>query len=200
MKCPKCGCGVRKNTFCPYCKITADEIRFASNNEAKKRIKEKNTEDVYISSTIPYDVSKWKLLLITIFGGVIGLDAYYLGRHKRGIIQLAIFVVAFMLFTVQQLGGYEFLDVPLDILALTCAILVFLWIGSIFGVMLNKAKVPIVLPTKSELETRQQEYNDSIKAKEESKEEKRQKRYNKMLEKEKKNLEKKEKKSKTDEK
>ncbi len=200
MKCPKCGCGIKQDTFCPYCKITADEVRFASNNEAKKRIKEKETDGVYTSSYIPYDVSKWKLFFITLFGGVFGFDAYYLGRYKRAVIQFATFFLAFVSFTLKQYFGFEAFALPTDILTLICAVFVVMWIGNVIGVAFNKATVPVVLPTKAELVTRQQEWNDSEKAKADAKEAKRQKRYDKMVEKEKKNIEKEEAKKKSDEK
>ncbi|MBE5735344.1 MAG: TM2 domain-containing protein [Clostridiales bacterium] len=200
MKCPKCGCGIKKDTFCPYCKITADQVKFASNVEAKKRIKQKDTDEVYTSSYIPYDVSKTKLFFITLFGGALGFDAYYLGRYKRGIIQFAVFILTFMLFVLSRVLGYKALIGVTDFFGIACVVFIFLWIGNVFRVLFNKATVPIVLPNAEELDSRRQAYEDMLKAKAEAREVKQNKKYDKMVEKEKKNLDKKEKKTKSDEK
>ncbi len=200
MKCPKCGCGIRKGAFCPYCKITADEVIFASNVEAKKRIKAKDTEDVYTSSYIPFDVSKKKLFFVTFFGGLLGFDAYYLGRYKRAIIQFATIVLAFIMYTLSYVLGYTVLRSVTDILGIASCIFLVMWIGNTFRVLMNKATVPVVLPTADELSERKAKRDDEEKAKADAKEARSKAKYNKMVEKEKKNLEKKESKSKTDEK
>ena len=121
MKCPKCGCKIQKQIMCPYCKITGDEVRFASNKEAKKRLKNKSNEGVLMSSYIPYDVDKRKLAAITIIGGFFGFDAYYLGRFRYGVIKLATIFLTFICFTLDKFLGFSFLNPLTDILTIICA-------------------------------------------------------------------------------
>ena len=191
MNCPKCGCKMRKQIICPYCKITGEEVKFASNKEAKKRIKNKNTEEVYISSYIPYDVDKKKLSIITVLGGFWGFDAYYLGRRRYAIIKFGIIALTFYCFIMSHFLNYTFFDTPTEILAFICAIFVFMWFGSMFGLLFNKAKVPIVLPDKDQLKQRMEEREEQIKEKERQKEEKAKKEFDKKVAKEQKKMEKK---------
>ena len=191
MKCPICGCKMKKEIVCPYCKITGDEVRFASNKEAKRRIKRKETEEVYESTYIPYDVSKKKLLTIAVLGGFIGADAFFVGRYKRALIQSAIIFLSFMMFIMFQYLGMIFLKVPVELMTLVCAWFMLTWITNICNIIFfNKATVPIVLPTKEELKDRIQERDEMEAEKKRQKEEKSKIKYEKMVEKEKENLEK----------
>ena len=196
MKCPKCGCKMKKQIICPYCKITGDEVRFASNKEAKERIKIGDTSEVYISSYIPYDLSKKTLLLITIFGGVLGIDAYYVGRRKRGIIQVATFALAFISFLMYYAIHVGFFKHITEILTLVCAIFVCLWLSAIFRLCFGICKVPIVLPNEEQLKQRKENYKQELKEKEEVKLKKEAEKLEKKVNREKKNLEKKERKKK----
>ena len=44
MKCPICGCKMKEEFMCPFCKITGEQVRNVSNKEAIKRIKTKDTK------------------------------------------------------------------------------------------------------------------------------------------------------------
>ncbi len=200
MNCPKCGCKMKKEIICPYCKITGDEVRFASNVEAKKRIKEKNTEDVLMSSYIPYDVSKKKLALIMIFGGFLGFDAYYLGRKKYGIIKISIIGLAFFSFILSFYLGYSFMETPTDILTFICAIFMIMWFSSLIGLIFNKCKVPIVLPNEQQLKQRIIDKKEEQDKKERLKEEKTKQKFDKKVKNMQKKMQKEEDKKKKDEK
>jgi len=199
MNCPKCGCKMKKQIICPYCKITGDEVKFASNYEAKKRIRNKETEEVYMSSYIPYDVDKKKLAIIMAIGGFFGFDAYYLGRHKFAIIKMATIALGFLTFVLSFYFGFQFLTTPSDILAFACTIFLIGWFSNMIGLIFNKAKVPVVLPTKEELRSRLADYKQMQDEKERNKEEKVKEYYDKKVKKEQEKIRKEEKKKKKDE-
>lgn len=182
---------MKKEIVCPYCKITGDEVKLASNKEAKRRIKRKEVEEVYESTYIPYDVNKKKLLAITVLGGFIGADAFYVGRYKRALVQSAIVFLSFVLFVMYQYLSVVFLKVPVELLTLVCAWFVLTWFTNIFNIIFfNKATVPIVLPTKEELKDRLQERQQMEEIKKSKKEEQNKRKYEKIVEKERVNLEK----------
>ena len=69
MTCPICGCKMPNKTMCIYCKITGDQVENASNKKAKERIKNHDRKEVYYSTTMPKDVNRTKLLLLTLLLG-----------------------------------------------------------------------------------------------------------------------------------
>ena len=184
MKCPKCGCKIHKQIMCPYCKITGDEVRFASNKEAKRRIKEKNTKEVYNSTYLPYDVDRRKLTLITIFGGFFGFDLHYLGRYKSAIIQFAIIILAFIFVVMTNFFGYSFIKIITEVLTLISTIYLMIWFTKIFNILVfKKANIPVVLPTKIELKDRIVAKTEAEKLYNEKKENRKSAKYNKLVEK-----------------
>ena len=88
MKCPICGCKMKEEFMCPFCKITGEQVRNASNKEAIKRIKTKDTKEVYTSSYLPKDVNNTRLMLTCLFGGVFGVHQFYTGKYKTGFFYL----------------------------------------------------------------------------------------------------------------
>ena len=195
MKCPICGCKMKKEIVCPYCKITGDEVRFASNKEAKRRIDRGDTKEVYNSTYIPYDVDRRKLMWITIFGGFFGIDAYVMGRKKRGIIQTSIILFSFLVYLLYQYVGLLFLHLPTEFLTLVCSVFMIMWFTAIFNIVfLKKAIIPVVLPTKQELKDRIVEREAQIKENANKKEARAKAKYDKLIQKEKRKMEEAEKK------
>ena len=186
MKCPICGCKMKQEIVCPYCNVTGDDVKFASNREAKKRIKANDTKEVYNSTYLPYDVDRKKLALITVVGGFFGFDLYYLGRYKGGIIQFATIFLGFISVVLSQFFGYTFLSGITEVLTLICAVYFLIWLTKIFNILLlKKAKVPVVLPDKVELKNRIIAKNEADKLKQELVEKKKSAKYDKLVRKEK---------------
>ncbi len=189
MKCPKCGCKMKKEIMCPYCKITGDQVRLASNQQAIERIKAKDTDEVYMSSTLPYDVSKKKMIAATVCGGWFGLHYYLVGRYKAAAIQSVVLLAAFLSFFFQYVIGITWLKYPTEALTLIYAIYVFLWLTAAVKSCFGIVKVPIVLPTKQEMEQRKSEIETKLAEKNIREENKKQAKYQKKVQKEKRKME-----------
>ena len=84
MKCPICGCKMKEEFMCPYCKITGRQVKTASNKKAKEKLITGDQEGVYNSSYLPCDINNTRLMLITLFGGPFGLHRFHVGKFKTG--------------------------------------------------------------------------------------------------------------------
>ena len=147
MKCPICGCKMREQFMCPFCKITGDQVRNASNKEAIERIKKKNTKEVYISTYLPKDVNNTRLLLISLFGGFFGVHNIYVGKFKTG---LFFAISAFFSLVSYILSHIIFKDVlwlqyVMTIGLIFGAINIFCWISSVFKILFRVFPMPVVL-------------------------------------------------------
>ena len=186
MNCPKCGCKMQKQIICPYCKITGDEVRFASNKEAKKRIKEKNKEDVLISHYRPFDVEKRIMILITIFGGFFGIDKYYVGRYLSATIHASVITFTFIMVTLRFIYlAIEVIKVLTELSSLVATIYTFLWLCNIVRVFFNGGTYPVVLPNKEQLELRIKQHEAKLSEMEAKKEAKKEEKKDKKSKKEK---------------
>ena len=83
---------MKEEFMCPYCKITGEQVKNASNKEAKARIKKRDTKEVYSSSYMPKDVNRTRLWLVNFFGGFLGLHQFYVGKWKWGLYSILSFV------------------------------------------------------------------------------------------------------------
>ena len=83
--CPRCNKKMPMEVLqCPSCLLNFQKFESATNKDAKVAIKNKENDRVLMRVGVPSDVSKWKLLLITIFLGLTGAHYYYVGRYKMG--------------------------------------------------------------------------------------------------------------------
>lgn len=147
MKCPICGCKMKEEFMCPYCKITGTQVKEASNKKAKERIKKKDTKEVYNSTYMPQDVNRTRLLLVTLFGGFVGAQKFYVGKYKMGL--FSVFAFAYC-FTFYALSFFIFKDVMAlkyfaDFGYMMYAVVIFVWISDFFKVLFKKFSIPVVL-------------------------------------------------------
>lgn len=147
MKCPICGCKMKQEFMCPFCKVTGHQVRNASNREAKERIRKKDTKEVYNSSYMPKDINRTRLLLITLFGGFVGTHQFYVGKYKTGLFFGFSFLYTIVFFA---LSFYMFPNnVVLKYFAnfgyIIFAVVIFLWISDFFKVLFKRFSVPVVL-------------------------------------------------------
>lgn len=147
MKCPICGCKMKEEFMCPYCKITGEQVKNASNKEAKTRIKKRDTKEVYSSSYMPKDVNRTRLWLVNLFGGFLGLHQFYVGKWKWGLYSILSFVYVLIF---HALSFYIYKDsVVLSYFAdfgyAIYAVVVYVWISDFFKIMFKKFSMPVVL-------------------------------------------------------
>ncbi len=162
MRCPICNAKMQLKTYCPYCKIYANQVIYSSNIEAKKSLKKGLKDEVTLSSTRPYDVNKRSLLLITIFLGLFGVHNYVIGRKSRGIV-FNIGVSSLVLFSIllelnQKIWKSAVAKSLLEFFSVFGIIIGLLWIADIFAVAFGYFKIPIKLATIEEVKLRERKY------------------------------------------
>ncbi|HIU06076.1 MAG TPA: TM2 domain-containing protein [Candidatus Onthoplasma faecigallinarum] len=99
----------------------------------------------------PSDVSKVKLLLLTIFLGFTGAHHYYVGRTGKGIFYSIFFVIGVVnaiLTTVLQSTPHGELWEIFTLLVLIWGVVIMMWLIDIADVILNRYKIPVSLPKK----------------------------------------------------
>jgi len=147
MKCPICGCKMKEEFMCPYCKITGTQVKEASNKKAKEKIKKRDVKEVYNSTYMPKDVNRTRLLLVALFGGLFGSHHMYVGKYKMGLFYAISFVYCFTFFA---LSFYIFkTNVPLKYFAdfgyMIYAVVLFMWISDLFKILFKRFSIPVVL-------------------------------------------------------
>ena len=132
---------------CPDCGLNFAKFAKATNAEAKRAMRKGEKERVLNSSQRPSDVSKTKLLLSCIFGGLFGAHEFMLGRWLRGLFYCITTMLAFVLAWLQM---YDFTSVAFEyiteIVYLVWVVILVIWIDSIFKIIFNKYKIPVSLP------------------------------------------------------
>ena len=89
MLCPKCYNKVDKQQKrCGKCGFNLELIEGASNRQAKKALKSEYKDSVIYVGGIPEDVSKKKLILLSIFLGMFGAHDFYVGKFWQGLYKL----------------------------------------------------------------------------------------------------------------
>ena len=89
MLCPKCYGKVGKDQKrCTTCGFEISKLESASNKQAKKALKSIYKDNVLYLKGIPGDVSKKKLLLLSIFLGLFGAHDFYVGKFWNGLFKL----------------------------------------------------------------------------------------------------------------
>ena len=147
MKCPICGCKMKQEIMCPYCKITGDQVKLASNKEAKKRIKQKDTKEVYNSTYMPKDVNRTRLMLVALFGGLFGAHQFYVGKYKWGLfysISVCLSLIAFA-FATKIYPNIAWLSSVADIFYMLDAIVLMMWMSDFFKICFKNFSIPVVL-------------------------------------------------------
>ena len=137
--------------ICPTCQLNYDKFNNATNSEAKVAIHMDERERVLYRRGCPSDVSKVKLLLLTIFLGFTGAHHYYVGRTGKGIFYSIFFVIGVVnaiLTTVLQSTLHGELWEIFTLLVLIWGVVIMMWLIDIADVILNRYKIPVSLPKK----------------------------------------------------
>ena len=145
MICPKCGNKIPKDsTVCLYCNTKVESIMTASNAEAKRALKYKQKDRALLSSFMPYDVNKTKLLLLSIFLGWTGAHCFYVGRMTKGFTLLVCMILSILFVCIPEtwvLHAYVS-GVVAGAFGFVC---VFNWWYDLLMICFNKFKIPVVL-------------------------------------------------------
>lgn len=149
-RCPRCNTKMPKEmAVCPKCRLNYVKFNQATNDEGKRALKLKEYDRVIYRKGCPDDMSRLKLLLLTIFLGFMGIHNYYVGRTRRGIFFTIFFIIGFvyaLITNILKLKPSGELWEVFTFLVLIWGIVIFMWIIDIAKVALNKFKIPVSLP------------------------------------------------------
>ena len=144
-KCPRCG----EKTFinaktCDNCKLVFARMEFASNKKAKQEIKAGRGKDNVIKSrTMPKDINRWKLLLICLFGGLVGAHNIYIGRYIKGFFSM--FFILLTAILVLLVPSAALANAFNAFLFIPAAAVVYFWFYDMLMIGLGKYKIPVAL-------------------------------------------------------
>ena len=153
MRCPICGAKL-KDEKCPYCKITSNQVVYASNADAKEARIHKTKKEVYTSDVMPKDVNKLKLWLFTIIGGWVGADSFLTGKYVKGMFSLFTFMTLYLFSFFHSLASilnwgdnavttFSFL---LQMFSIFGVITFMMWLIGVIQLIFKKYKFPVVIP------------------------------------------------------
>ena len=151
MRCPICDAKLISGQLCKYCGVTREEIINGSNKKVKE-YKQTDREDlIYFTNIIPKDVSKVKLTVYTILLGWLGINHFYVLRNKRALfstINSALVLLFQILSLFVNFSRFFITELIYEIVFMSMAVNVLLWVWDIFAIMFKGFKVPIVLGKK----------------------------------------------------
>ena len=131
---------------CPGCQLNFSKFNAATNAEAKAAMRNGEKDNILLRTGCPGDVSRIKLLLITIFLGFCGAHYYYVGRNKMGVFFSVFFGIgiinAILTVFLDSMPKGDLYQV-FTLLVLGWGLVLILWIVDIAKVCLNKFKVPV---------------------------------------------------------
>lgn len=141
MLCPKCYGKVNKNTNrCDYCGMRMSDLEGATNAQAKIALKSIYKDDVMYVEKLPKDVSKKRLLILSIFAGLFGAHDFYVGRLWRGLYK--VFTLAFLVCLIVIYGGSKN-NIYFAIAQILQGISILIWLVDILYISIDKYKVPV---------------------------------------------------------
>lgn len=152
MRCPICGAKMVQGQLCQYCGITAEQVDNASNKRVVEYRRKDMSDLIYFTTNVPNDVNRIKLLLFTIFFGLIGVNHYYVKRNIRGtysvlstFLSITFLILRLSVPTVMNVTVFKLMY---EIVFLCMSINVILWVCDIINVIFKNFKIPVVLADK----------------------------------------------------
>ncbi len=149
--CPRCGLKmVESMPVCDDCGLVFERLALASNKDAKRKIRRGDRDYIIRTTKLPSDVKYWKLLLIAIFGGLVGAHNYHVGRYLRG----AIFSILFTLTMLCVVFNSYIMAYYSAWMELMGAILIgpytMVWMFDIVFIAIKRFKVPVAIDLEAE--------------------------------------------------
>lgn len=144
-KCERCGkvC-LQSQKVCDECGLVFARLDEATNGEARKQFFSKD-KSIVMTSKLPNDVKKWKLLLFCGFLGIFGVHNIYVGRFYRGFYMLFFGLLSFVYVSINN-PSENILNFMSSWPVVVCvAILSIFWVTDFIQVIFNRYKVPVAL-------------------------------------------------------
>ncbi len=138
-RCPRCDKKMLVTaTKCDECGLIFSRLDYATNKAAKEKLKRGDRDYILQVTTIPKDVSYLKLLLYTLFLGLMGGHYYYVGKYVKGALMTLMFTYAIfcVIFNAQIVEYLTILYIPLGVGVLA-------WMVSCMYVICKKFKIPV---------------------------------------------------------
>ena len=144
-KCPRCGkvC-LQSQKICDECGLVFARLDEATNEEARKQFFAKD-KSIVMTSNLPKDVIKWKLLLFCGFLGLFGVHNLYVGRFYRGFYMLFFGLLSLVYVSINNPDEVVLNFMSSWPIVVCVAILSIFWISDFIQVVFNKFKVPVAL-------------------------------------------------------
>ena len=148
--CPRCGLRCYEGIeTCPDCGLVFSRLEIATNKDAKQKMRRHDHDFIIMTSKLPSDVSRTKLILYTIFFGVFGGHCFYVGRYWRGATFLTTFIAMFLMVVFNSSLAAIGNGALLGVLSTLLGFIMLMWPWDIFMVVLKKFKVPIAIDLES---------------------------------------------------
>lgn len=144
-KCPRCSkvC-LQSQKVCDECGLVFARLNEATNKEAKKQFFAKD-KSIVMTSKLPADVQKWKLLIYCGFLGIFGAHNLYVGKFYRGFYML-FFGLLTLVYVSFQFPTQWMLDLMSSWPVVICVgVLTIFWLTDFVQVIFGKFKVPVAL-------------------------------------------------------
>ena len=145
--CPRCGlkCLINADS-CLECGLVFSRLQMATNADAKAKIKRREKEYILYTSTLPQDVSFFKLIVLCFIGGLFGAHSFYVGRYWRGLIALipTLILVCFTIFNAQMVA-IDGTGTTLGMISTVLGFFMFMWPCDIVLIFMKKFKVPVAI-------------------------------------------------------
>lgn len=144
-KCPRCGkvC-LQSQKICDECGLVFARLDEATNEEARKQFFAKD-KSIVMTSNLPKDVIKWKLLLFCGFLGLFGVHNLYVGRFYRGFYMLFFGLLSLVYVSINNPDEVVLNFMSSWPIVVCVAILSIFWLTDFIQVVFNKFKVPVAL-------------------------------------------------------
>ena len=144
--CPRCGMRAIINAeTCRECGLVFSRLQYATNADAKKKIRRRDKEYIIKTSELPSDVSFLKLISYCIIAGLLGLHSFYVGRYWRGLFALipTLALICFTIFNAQMIEAMG--ETDFGILSSCIGFFMMLWPTDIVLIFMKKFKVPVAI-------------------------------------------------------
>ena len=147
MLCPKCYGKIDKNQQrCIYCGFYMNELKNATNKEAKRIKKTIYKDDILYTTKIPSDVSKKKLILFSIFLGLFGVHDFYVGKFWQGLFFCITTSVTLILSTILMLMNTIYqntIQTIFEFWTIAQGLAIIFWVWDIFKISFERFKIPV---------------------------------------------------------
>jgi hypothetical protein len=143
-KCPRCNAKTYANMKkFENCNLIFERLKYASNQEAKKAILNRQREKVIYTSQFPPDLQRWKAGVICACFGFLGLHNIYVGRYIKGAFSFIFSLMTMILLLVLEPSLQS--NLYSSWLLIPSALVFYFWFYDLFLIGINKYKVPVAL-------------------------------------------------------